>query len=205
VSTDPNFNNFVGLSAILTGYPQEELAPPLDPIGLASEYLNWMTQNADRVAFLQTLSIYQNIVQQVASQFPPPPAFDPTNLTPAQIAAISPLVEQQILADPAMGKIARRMIRLWYLSTWYTTEPPDPNGDGQVVSMNAYTMGLAWDAAQAHPMGYSELHFGYWAVAPPGNDVSPNAFPAVNVSASPAGTATEDAPAARVALQRGGI
>ena len=32
-----------------------------------------------------------------------------------------------------LGNIARRMIRLWYLSTWYTTEPPDPNGDGQVA------------------------------------------------------------------------
>jgi hypothetical protein len=186
VSTDPNFNNFVGLSAILTGYPQDLLAPQIDPIGLASEYLTWMEQHADQTAFLKTLSTYQNI----AAQFPPADQ-------PAQ-------VQQQILSDLVMGDIARRMIRLWYLSTWYTTEPPDPNGDGQVVSMNAYTMGLAWDAAQAHPMGYSELHFGYWAVAPPGNDVSPNAFPAVNVSA--AAVSAEDVPKARsVALQRGGI
>lgn len=187
MSTDPNFNNFVGLSTILTGYPQDQLAPQIDPIGLASEYLNWMMQNADQAAFLKTLSTYQTI----AAQFPPADQ-------PAQ-------VQQQILSDPVMGSIARRMIRLWYLSTWYTTEPPDPNMDGQVVSMNAYTMGLAWDAAQAHPMGYSELHFGYWAVAPPGNDVSPNAFPNVNVSASPAPGSPEDTPAARVALQRGGI
>ncbi len=185
MSTDPNFNNFVGLSAILTGYPQDQLAPPIDPIEQASEYLNCMLQNADQAAFLKTLSTYQNI----AAQFPPAEQ-------PAQ-------VQQQILADPAMGDIARRMIRLWYLSTWYTTEPP--GFDGQVVSMNAYTMGLAWDAAQAHPMGYSELHFGYWAVAPPGNDVSTNAFPDVNVSASPAPGSTEDAPTTRVALQRGGI
>jgi hypothetical protein len=187
MSTDPNFNNFVGLSSILTGYPQDQLAPQIDPIGLASEYLNWMMQNAAQAAFLQTLSVYQNI----AAQFPPAEQ-------PAQ-------VQQQILSDPVMGNIARRMIRLWYLSTWYTTEPPDPNMDGQVVSMNAYTMGLAWDAAQAHPMGYSELHFGYWAVAPPANDVSTNAFPDVNVSASPAPGSQEETPTTRVALQRGGI
>jgi hypothetical protein len=186
MSTDPNFNNFVGLSAILTGYPQDQLAPEIDPIGLASEYLTWMEQHADQAAFQQTLSTYQNI----AAQFPPAQQ-------PAQ-------VEQQILSDPSMGNIARRMIRLWYLSTWYTTEPP--GFDGQVVSMNAYTMGLAWDAAQAHPMGYSELHFGYWAVVPPGNDVSPNAFPVVNVSTSPTASAPEDTPKPTpVALQRGGI
>lgn len=185
MSTDPNFNDFVGLSSILTGYPQDQLAPPIDPIGLASEYLSWMLQKADQAAFLKTLSTYQNI----AAQFPPADQ-------PAQ-------VQQQILSDPAMGDIARRMIRLWYLSTWYTTEPP--GFDGQVVSMNAYTMGLAWDAAQAHPMGYSELHFGYWAVTPPGNDVSPNTFPNVNVSASPSPGSQDDKPTTRVALQRGGI
>lgn len=188
MSTDPNFNNFVGLSVILTGYPQEQLAPEIDPIGLASEYLTWMEQHADPEALNQTLATYQNIAASL------PPADQPAE------------VQRQILDDPAMGPIARRMLRLWYLATWYTTEPPDPNGDGQVVSMNAYTMGLAWDAAQAHPMGYSELHFGYWAVAPPGNDVSPNSFPAVNVSASPAPGSAENAPKARsVALQRGGI
>jgi len=201
MSTDPNFNNFVGLSSILTGYPQAQLAPEIDPIGLASEYLTWMEQNADQAAFLKTLGTFQNILQQVASQLPP---FDPNNPTPQQAALMNQLVAAQILSDPAMGNIARRMIRLWYLSTWYTTEPPDPNGDGQVVSMNAYTMGLAWDAAQAHPMGYSELHFGYWAVAPPGNDVSPNAFPDVTVSAAPA-PGQADKPTPRVGLQRGGI
>jgi len=201
MSTDPNFNNFVGLSSVLTGYPQEQLAPEIDPIGLASEYLTWMEQNADQAAFLQTLSTFQNILQEVASQLPP---FDPNNPTPQQVALMNQLVAAQILSDPAMGNIARRMIRLWYLSTWYTTEPPDPNGDGQVVSMNAYTMGLAWDAAQAHPMGYSELHFGYWAVVPPGNDVSPNGFPEVSVStAAVPGQAAKPAP--RVGLQRGGI
>jgi hypothetical protein len=187
MSTDPNFNNFVGLSSILTGYPQDQLAPAIDPIGLASEYLNWMMQHADQAAFLKTLSTYQTIAASV------PPADQ------------SAQVQTQILSDPVMGPIARRIIRLWYLSTWYTTEPPDPNMDGQVISMNAYTMGLAWDAAQAHPMGYSELHFGYWAVAPPANDVSPNSFPSVNVSAAPSPESTTAVVERPAALQRGGI
>ena len=187
MSTDPNFDTFVGLSVILTGYPKDQLAPDFDPIGLASEYFNWMMTHADKAAFLQTLQTYQAI----AAQFPPPEQ-------PA-------VVQQKILSDPTMGPIARRMIRLWYLSTWYTTEPPDPNLDGQVVSMNAYTMGLAWDAAQAHPMGYSELHFGYWAVAPPANDVSTKQFPNVNTTSTPSPEAEKAAADRPVALQRGGI
>jgi hypothetical protein len=185
MSTDPNFINFVGLSSILTGYSEDQLAPPIDPIGLASEYLNWMLQHADQAAFLQTLSTYQAI----AAQFPPADR-------PAQ-------VQLQILDTAGLGDIARRLIRLWYLSTWYATEPPAPFGAGQVVSMNAYTMGLAWDAAQAHPMGFSELHFGYWAMPPPPNDVSPNAFPQINTSTAPASGSPKVA--MRISLQRGGI
>lgn len=189
MSTDQTFNNFVGLSSILTGYPQDVIAPEIDNTGLASEYLNWMLQHADSQTFQQTLSVYQSI----AAQFP-------LSEQPQQ-------VEQQILLDPNMGNIARRMLRLWYLSTWYASEPPDLNLGGQVVSMNAYTLGLAWDAAQAHPMGYSEERFGYWAVAPSANDVSPNAFPAVNVSSSapPAGLEAAKVGESKVALQRGGI
>lgn len=188
MSTDPNFTNFVGLSTILTGYTQDQLAPAVDSFGLAQEYLKWVTKHTDPQAFQQTLTTYANI----AAQFPLP------------ADQVQP-VQQQILADATMGPIARRIIRLWYLSTWYTTEPPDQNLDGQVVSMNAYIMGLAWDAAQAHPMGYSELHFGYWAVAPPSNDVSSNQFPTINTTSTPSAEAVKAAAERPTALQRGGI
>ena len=36
----------------------------------------------------------------------------------------------------------------------------------QVVSAKAYTQGLVWQIAQAHPMGYSNLQFGYWSREP---------------------------------------
>jgi hypothetical protein len=200
MSTDPNINNFVGLSSILTGFTQEELAPAIDPIGLASEYLNWILQQLqepDRQTFLKVLSTYQDI----AAQFPPP--LDPVTPDATQVAEISGAVQQQILSDSNMAAIARRIIRLWYLATWYVNEPPNPTDSGTIPSANAYTLGLAWDAAQAHPMGYSELHFGYWATQPPPNDVSSNAFPTINMPDSSATASTEAPP--RVALQRGGI
>lgn len=59
---------------------------------------------------------------------------------------------------------------MWYLGSWYPAAPPSTTGpptDGTVISANAYTGGLAWSAAQAHPMGYSTFTFGYWKVAPP--------------------------------------
>ena len=36
----------------------------------------------------------------------------------------------------------------------------------QVVSAKAYTLGLVWQIVQAHPMGYSNLQFGYWSREP---------------------------------------
>jgi hypothetical protein len=199
MSTDPNFNNFVGLSSILTGFTQDELAPAIDPIGLASEYLNWILQQLqepDRQTFLQVLSTYQDI----AAQFPPP--LDPVAPDATQVAEISGEVQQQILSDPGMAAIARRIMRLWYLATWYENEPPNPTDAGTIPSANAYTLGLAWEAAQAHPMGYSELHFGYWATQPPPNDVSTNAFPTIKMSDTSATSSTGALPRA---AQRGGI
>ena len=36
----------------------------------------------------------------------------------------------------------------------------------KIISPAAYTQGWTWRVAQAHPMGYSELRFGYWAQDP---------------------------------------
>ena len=43
---------------------------------------------------------------------------------------------------------------------------PPVNPD-KVISSAAYTQGWMWRVGQAHPMGYSEWRFGYWAADPP--------------------------------------
>ncbi len=47
-----------------------------------------------------------------------------------------------------------------------------------IVSAKAYTLGLVWQIAQAHPMGYSNLQFGYWSREPvdPNDKNSPLGF-----------------------------
>lgn len=71
--------------------------------------------------------------------------------------------------------LARSLVLLWYLGSWY--EPGDlknnsaPPGSrkfvpSRVASAKAYTQGLVWRIAQAHPMGYSNLQFGYWSRVP---------------------------------------
>ena len=63
--------------------------------------------------------------------------------------------------------LARSIVLLWYLGSWY--EPADLKNkvaSPKVVSAKAYTQGLVWQIAGAHPMGYSNLQFGYWSRDP---------------------------------------
>jgi hypothetical protein len=75
----------------------------------------------------------------------------------------------------AIKFLARSIVTLWYLGSWYepkdlkkqaTAAKPD-RISSEVVSPNAYTQGLVWQIAGAHPMGYSNLQFGYWSRNPP--------------------------------------
>ena len=159
MSNDQALTNFVGLSSVLTGFSTDDLNPPISPEPVAVEYLKALEANVDATLVTKLLTTFQNIA---ASQ---PPDIDQQ-------------VEQQILNDPDMGPVARNIIRMWLLSIWYKLDQPQPiNGfsDGNVVSMNAYVKGLAWDIMQAHPMGYSEMHFGYWADPPVSDDSTGNA------------------------------
>ncbi|MCA1631605.1 MAG: hypothetical protein LC774_14980, partial [Acidobacteria bacterium] len=140
MSSNQDLTDFVGLSAILTGFGADDLNPQFSPAPVAVEYLQTLQSKVDAALVSRMLSTYQTI----------------SGLPPAEQPAA---VQSQILADPQLGPVARNVIRMWYLSIWYT-DYSDPNNpvtgfsDGTVVSSNAYTKGLAWDAAQAHPMGY---------------------------------------------------
>lgn len=153
--SDP-LDDFVALSAILTGVAADKLHPQLDVYETAAEYLAYATKNGGTV-FVQLMEIYT----QNSSQ------------PPATIAGL-------IFADQQspVAYMARTVTLMWYLGSWY-----DPSGlkayydtvtQGKpgfapsiVVSSNAYTQGWAWKIGQAHPMGYSDWRFGYWNAQPP--------------------------------------
>jgi hypothetical protein len=67
-------------------------------------------------------------------------------------------IGKTILSDPTFGPPARNIMKMWYLGSWI----------GTVISSQSYTEGWVWKVMQAHPMGYSVFHFGYWAENPPG-------------------------------------
>jgi hypothetical protein len=168
---DPNSRKdmmaFLLLSAALTGVHVAILAPeftqdkndPLnsdpgvDPINVKNEYFAWVNAS-DGPTFGKLL----------------------------QIAKDHPLSATDIINGVNAGDdtrfLARSIVLLWYLGSWYKPADLQKNSapgtrasiDSQVASAKAYTQGLVWQIVQAHPMGYSNLQFGYWSREP----VDPN-------------------------------
>ena len=144
--TPTPLQNFVDMSALLTGIAADKLAPPLDPKNLKQIYFDYIGKQAGAL-FDQLLSIYAANANQ-------PPA------------AIANVIFNQSGAD--IRYLARSVMMAWYLGGWYA--PADlmaGRNVNVVISSVAYTQGWSWNVAQAHAMGYSNFQFGYWAADPP--------------------------------------
>lgn len=148
--SDQNLQNFIDLSAVLTGLSATLLAPSIDPINLPPLFFKTAQQGMGTAAFSNLLELYTSVKSQ----------------PPAQIAAA--VLGSQ---DAQIAQGARSIMKLWLLGSWYQPyDLPQANkakGDTAVVSDQAYKESWAWKIAQSHPMGYSQYHFGYWAEQPP--------------------------------------
>lgn len=159
---------FVLLSEALTGVDKHILAPEFsgsdtgtDPINIKNDYFKWISAKDKTSSFVKLLG------------------FAKVNSTSHAI-----LVSVR-KGDENVQFLARSIVLLWYLGTWYdpgalkdqahsTTPAPLPPEASEVVSPKAYTQGLVWRIAGAHPMGYSNMQFGYWSHNPSDpNDLRP--------------------------------
>ena len=170
-SADPSSEHdmvaFVLLSAALTGIAPGALAPGFtppkdsnsdvlnsdpgsDPVNIKRDYFNWVNE--------RHAATFENLLQIVKD-----------NRGSANLATT--IIEKVATKDDTLY-LGRSIVLMWYLGSWY--EPSDlkmapPSGafiPSAVVSAKAYTQGWIWRIAQAHPMGYSELQFGYWSREP---------------------------------------
>ena len=143
---------FIALSAALTGIDKERLSPAVDPIQINRQY--FAQAKADPA--------FDSLMQIIRS--------DPSNPAAAAVNVMNN-------ADPKIKYLGRSIILAWYLGAWYLptkleehnspTPPADPISPDKIISPAAYTQGWTWRVAQTHPMGYSELLFGYWSNEPP--------------------------------------
>jgi hypothetical protein len=156
---------FLLLSTALTGVHVATLAPEftpdktdilksragIDPINVKDDYFKFIN-TADKTASFGKLL-------QIARDHP---------------NSASDILTAVATAGDDAKFLARSIVLLWYLGSWYEPDDLKKNATpgtralvgSQVVSANGYTQGLVWQIAQAHPMGYSNLQFGYWSRNP---------------------------------------
>lgn len=143
--------DFANMSAALTGFQASVLRPFLDPVNLSGAYYSFAVSQVGQPAMDALLAAYRAIAAQ-----------------PAQTIADT-LLETASATPSNQAQIAQSIVAVWYLGSWYKPAFQNAGVPGavvQVVSSQAYTNGLAWRAAQAHPMGYSAFAFGYWSQPP---------------------------------------
>jgi hypothetical protein len=146
-----DMDNFVKLSAALTGIDPTKLAPSVDPINIKQEFFDKARTEAGPT-FSEALTVAGN--------------------TPAN--TLGDVLLNQSGED--LRFLCRSIMLLWFLGQWITPgdlkryavpDPPASPIPSLVISSMAYTQGWIWKVAQAHPMGDSNWHFGYWNGPPP--------------------------------------
>ena len=164
-SADPNqdVTAFLLLSSALTGIHVANLAPEftlnksdilksdpgVDPINVKNNYFVFVN-GKDPATFGKLL--------QIAKDHP----------------LSAPDIINAVNAGDDTRFLARSIVLMWYLGSWYNPADLKSNATpgfaafipSQVISATAYTQGRVWQIAQAHPMGYSNLQFGYWSREP---------------------------------------
>jgi hypothetical protein len=159
----PDMMAFLVLSQALTGIQIVNLAPEFaldknnpgvlnadpgtDPINVKNDYFKWINAS-DPATFGKLLEIAR-----------------------AHSTSASEIINGVNASDDTRF-LARSVTLLWYLGSWYkpadlkSAPPAGKRLDSKVVSAKAYTQGRLWQIAQAHPMGYSNMQFGYWSRDP---------------------------------------
>ncbi len=127
--------------------------PGSDPVNVKQEYFDWV--NKRRPAALKRLL-------QIAADSQKLPATDRAQA-----------IIDKVQATPDTKYLARSIVLMWYLGAWYDPENlralaelQNAAAKFEVISPKAYTQGWALRVAQAHPMGFSEMQFGYWSRPP---------------------------------------
>lgn len=153
-TSNQGLSEFYKLSAALTGFSEFDL----QGAGVGQLYFQTVSQIVGEATLAELLLAFKAIESESGG--------DP--------AKIEQGLRVGILSDPKLGPIARNIIKMWYLGSWYEL-PSDwrevygksPQDLTFVVSSQAYLSGLVWKAMQAHPMGGNQQGFGAWAEPPP--------------------------------------
>lgn len=145
--------DFLGFSSVLTGFSVFQL----QGTGQAASYLSTVIQIVGEATVVDLLQTFRQVREKAGDDE----------------AALDRLLRADILSDERLGPIARNVIKLWYVGTWYQLSCAWRATFGEaekdltfVVSAQAYTEGLLWPTIDANPSGAKGPGYGTWSAPP---------------------------------------
>lgn len=147
---------FLNLSTVLTGFQPVDL----QGTGLVQAYCHKVSTIIGQEITNELLTLADSILKQPGGDEP-------------SLEKIEQAIRQDILASPKLGPVARNIIKLWYLGTWYPMSADWRKQYGvssedreHIISAAAYEESLVWRAMGSHPPGAKQPGFGTWSLPP---------------------------------------
>jgi hypothetical protein len=189
-------DQFAELSAALTGFDVNLLIPGVDPFRFRDAVFDKANNANGKPNDAETL---RKLLAKFGEAKKASEKTQGVNLDPIKkLYEDAEKPENKVEYEP-MKFLMRSIILAWYLGAWYRPDDLRTNSyaaknpqhsyystrryskevliPSDVISPTTYTNGLVWRVAQAHPMGYSNLQFGYWGQEPPGLDLFTKPLP----------------------------
>lgn len=129
---------FLDLSAVLTGFSKFEL----QGTGQADLYYATVEQKIDPQVFQELLQTFHDLDQSTLDKG----------------------LSSDILESEKFGAIARNILKLWYVATWYPL--PQSEEEAFIVSPQAYPEGLLWPSIGVNPPAAKAPGYGTWSEEP---------------------------------------
>jgi hypothetical protein len=145
--------DFVAFSSVATGFGAFDLRGT----GQAELYLSTVDDIVGEQIMSELLAAFRGVSSDAA----------------ADDATLTRGLRREVFSDAKLGPVARALVKLWYVGTWYglPAEWREVYGENEldrpfVVSSSSYTEGLIWPAIGANPPGAKPFGYGTWASAP---------------------------------------
>ena len=140
---------FLDISVYLTGFSKIEL----QGTGMLETYFNTINANTNP---LIVNAFYEEVRHILALD---------------NDKKIEEAIAEKLMPLDKYEGLAQQSILMWYMGTWSTLNYDEKTNtysliNGVVVSANAYTQGLVWEAAETHPPAAKQPGYDSWAHPP---------------------------------------
>lgn len=144
-----DLKTFLEFSTVVTGYQEFELRGA----GVAELYYTTVASIVGEAVVFELLEAFRAL--------------------PSDPDALDKALRATILSDEKLGPVARNIIKLWFIGTWYQLPSNWRAAFGVseldrdfIPAPNAYVEGLLWPTIGAHPPGAKAPGYGTWTEAP---------------------------------------